>query len=90
MQTLNVLQNDMNTALNAAGTATFLVFTGVAIIRGGGLPRWLGWVGVVFGALSATGFTGPAGVGLWILIASLTLIVTDRNGDRAQIAGSQS
>ncbi|HUJ66789.1 MAG TPA: hypothetical protein VLX59_14685 [Acidimicrobiales bacterium] len=79
MQTLNVLENDLSVPITAAGTATFLLFTGIVIIRKGGLPRWLGWVAVVLAILSAPGFVGGLPTGLWVLIASITLIVTNRN-----------
>ncbi|MBV9661355.1 MAG: DUF4386 family protein [Acidimicrobiales bacterium] len=75
LQALNLLQQDFNTPANAAGTALFLIPTGLAIVRAGGLPRWLGWVGIVLGIISATGFAGPIGVGLWILAASITTLV---------------
>lgn len=75
LQALNMLQQDFNTPATAVGTALFLIPTGLAIVRAGGLPRWLGWVGIVFGIISATGFAGPVGVGLWILVASVTMLV---------------
>lgn len=78
MQTLNVLGNDLNLPMTAAGTVAFLIFTGIVIIRSGGLPRWLGWVALVLGILSTPGFLGAAPTGLWILIASITVIVTNR------------
>jgi hypothetical protein len=78
MQTLNLLSNDLVLPIAAAGSATFLIVTGLVVVRNGGLPTWLGWVGIVLGVISVTGFTGPAGVGLWVLITSITLIVQGR------------
>jgi hypothetical protein len=78
MQTLNLLSNDFQLPIAAAGAATFLIVTGVVVIRNGGLPRWLGWVAVIFGVISATGFVGPAGVGVWVLLTSITVIVAGR------------
>jgi hypothetical protein len=75
MQTLNLLKNDLNITIAAAGTATFLLATGVAIVRNGGLPRWLGWAALVLGVISATGIVGPIGVGLWVLATSITVLV---------------
>jgi len=76
MQTLNVLQNDLNIALSGAGAAVFLVGTGIALIRSATLPRWLGWVGVVLAAIAiAISPLGGAAAGLWVLIASVTLLV---------------
>jgi hypothetical protein len=75
MQTLNILNNDLSVTIAAAGTAAFLLATGLAIVRNGGLPRWLGWVALVFGVISASGIVGPVGVGLWVLAASITVLV---------------
>lgn len=76
MQTFNVMQNDLNGVLASAGVALFLVGTGIALIRSATLPRWLGWVAIVLavGALALPGVGGPA-AGLWILIASITMLV---------------
>jgi len=76
MQTLNVMQNDFNGVLASAGVALFLVGTGIALIRSATLPRWLGWVAIVLAvpALAFPGLGGPA-AGLWILIASIAMLV---------------
>jgi hypothetical protein len=87
MQTLNLMSNDFQLPIAAAGAATFLIVTGTLVLRNGGLPRWLGWVAVVFGVISVTGFVGPAGIGLWILLTSITLII---QGRREAIPGSSS
>jgi len=44
-------------------------------IRHGGLPKWLGWVGIVIGiaVFTPAGFFGFLAGGLWVLIASLLL-----------------
>lgn len=78
MQTLNLLKSGFDVPITAAGSALFLIVTGLIVIRNGGLPRWLGWVAVVFGVISATGIVGPIGIGLWILLASITVIVSGR------------
>jgi hypothetical protein len=78
MQTLNLLKNDLNIPIAAAGTATFLLVTALVVLRNGGLPRWLGWAGIVLGVISATGIVGPAGVGLWVLLTSITLLLQGR------------
>jgi hypothetical protein len=85
LQALNLLKQDLNTAMTAAGTALFLILTGLAIVRSGGLPRWLGWVGIVFGVISGTGVVGPIAIGLWILIASITMLV---QGDARSIGAT--
>jgi hypothetical protein len=73
LQTLNVLQNDVNTFMGGVGTAVFLVANGIAVIRNGPLPTWLGWIGVVLGVLGA--LVGAPAVALWILIASIVIVV---------------
>jgi len=78
MQALNLLNNDFGLPMVAAGAATFLLLTGLVIVRNGGLPVWLGWVAIVFGVISVTGFVGPAGIGLWVLLTSITVIVLGR------------
>jgi Domain of unknown function (DUF4386) len=79
MQMLSVLQTDLANPLTDAGVAVFLFATGIVLIRGGSLPRWLGWVGVVFAVASLTPFqlSLPA-IGLWILIACIVMLVRPR------------
>jgi hypothetical protein len=68
--------NDLATILGGAGAAGFLIATGAAVVRGAPLPRWLGWVGVVLGVDSlALPFAAPGPIGLWTLIACITLLV---------------
>jgi hypothetical protein len=62
------------------GSGAFLIASGLAIIRYGGLPAWLGWVGVVLGVLAVTpiGFVAFPGGALWILVASILLTLQAR------------
>jgi hypothetical protein len=79
MQTLNVIQNDLTAYLSGAGAAIFLAATGVAIVRSGALPKWLGWIGVVFAVIAlALPFLGILGVALWTLITCIVLLVSKR------------
>jgi hypothetical protein len=78
LQTLNVLQNDLHTFLGSVGVAMFLIATGVAVIRNGPLPSWLGWAGVVFGVLGVV--VGAPAAGLWILLASIVIVVRAGQG----------
>ena len=74
-QTLNVLDgNDFIPA--AAGIAVLVFAAGASAIRHGGLPKWLGWVGIVIGVVAFTpaGFFAFLAGGLWVLIASLLLV----------------
>jgi hypothetical protein len=73
-QTLNVLDNgDFIPA--ATGVGVLVLAAGASAVRHGGLPKWLGWVGVVIGiaAFTPAGFFAFLAGGLWILIASIAL-----------------
>ena len=47
-----------------AGLSAVALGTGVAALRGGGLPRWLAWASIVLGVLAVAGPLGEAA--LWI------------------------
>lgn len=74
LQALNALNADLFFPL-AVGNAAFLLGSGVAVLRTGGLPKWLGWLAVVVGVVAATpiGFFAIPALGVWILIASVLL-----------------
>jgi hypothetical protein len=57
----------------AAGTITFMVATGISVVRHGVLPAWLGWVAIVAGAVMFTPafIVAAPVVGLWILYVSV-------------------
>jgi hypothetical protein len=79
MQTLNVMQNDVSNVLVSSGVAIFLVGTGVSLIRSATLPRWLGWLGILLALASLVlPGLGPPAAGLWVLITSIVILVTDR------------
>jgi hypothetical protein len=67
----------------AVGLLTFLIATGLAIVRTGILPRWLGWVAIVFAILIPTpvGDTGIPFIGaaLFVIVISIMLAMRDRN-----------
>jgi hypothetical protein len=79
LQALNVLQNDLNNFMGGAGAAVFLIANGIATIRNGPLPTWVGWVAVVLGVLGAV--VGAPAVALWLLIASI--VILNRSGRAA-------
>jgi hypothetical protein len=73
-QTLNVLDNaDFIPA--ASGVAVLVLAAGASAVRHGGLPKWLGWVGVVVGiaVFTPAGFFAFLAGGLWIVITSIVL-----------------
>jgi hypothetical protein len=74
LQTINVLDN--NDFIPAAGGLGVLVLAaGLSVLRHGGLPRWLGVLGVLFGIVVFTpaGFFGFLACGLWIAVVSVVI-----------------
>jgi hypothetical protein len=55
-QALNVLfKDDLATGLYNAGLATMMLFYGIAMLRGRGMPTWLGWTSVALGLIALAG-----------------------------------
>jgi hypothetical protein len=76
VQMLNVLNIDLIGFIGGPGVAIFLGATGLAIIRYRALPVWLGWAGVVLAVVALViGFFGLVGIALWIIAASIVLLV---------------
>ncbi len=63
------------------GVLMFLWATGLAVIRTGALPKWLGWVMVVLGVLALTpiGFVAAIGAAVLVLVISILLSVRARS-----------
>jgi hypothetical protein len=79
IQTLSVLQNDLSTFMGGAGVGLFLLASAVVCISSGLIARWVGWVGVVLAVVSlALPFFSPPAAGLWVLIASIVILVKGR------------
>jgi hypothetical protein len=74
IQTLSILSTDFF-LLVAGGTGLFMIATGVAVVRFGALPTWMGYVAVIVGiaAVTPAGFFAFLVTGIWILIASVLL-----------------
>ena len=66
----------------AMGVITFLFAAGLAIVRTGALPKWLGWVAIVLAVLGFTplGFAAFLGGAVWILVVSIMLTLRARAG----------
>jgi hypothetical protein len=73
-QALNVLSNDLFLPF-LIGASTFSFGNGVAILRSGALPKWLGWVLIPVGIVSVTpiGFVGFLVILAWSMIVSVLL-----------------
>lgn len=71
-QTLNVLANDV-VITTAVGAFAFGLVAGLAILRGVGLPRSLGWISIVLGVLWVTPLEAVGFFGLvaWVVVTSL-------------------
>jgi hypothetical protein len=83
-QALNALSNNA-VATNTAGMIVFGITAGLAILGGGRLPRWLGWVAIAMGIVVVTPAEGFSFIALvvWMVIVSVLLL---RRSNRA-IAG---
>lgn len=62
------------------GVLMFLWATGIAVIRHGVLPRWLGWVMLALGVVGATpiGFVAALGAAIVVLVISVLLALRAR------------
>ena len=79
-QVLNVLDNSDFIPM-AAGVGMLVLASGLSAVRHGGVPRWLGWIGVVIGVLTFTpaGFFAFLASGIWIAVASILLTLARRS-----------
>jgi hypothetical protein len=88
-QTLNVLDgNDFIPA--AAGLGVLVLAAGLSTVRHGGLPKWLGWAGIVIGILVFTpaGFFAFLASGVWIALASILLTQARRGAPATSTPGT--
>ena len=70
------------------GLGTMAIAAGISAVRHGGLPTWLGWAGIVAGALFFTPgfFIALILVPLWILVVSIMGIMGSRSSGEAPAA----
>jgi hypothetical protein len=64
----------------AAGTLLIALSSGLAIVRTGVLPKWLGWIALLLALVTPTplGFAGFIGTGLWIAVTGVLLTMRGR------------
>ena len=64
----------------AVGLVVFLLSSGIAMVRYGVLPKWLGWIAIVLGIVGLTplGFFAFLAGGLWIAVVSVMLALRER------------
>jgi uncharacterized membrane protein YhaH (DUF805 family) len=69
----------------ALGVSLFFLGIGLAVVRYGGLPKWLGWVAVALGAIALTpvGFVALMAGGLWTIGVGVLLALRGRRAGRA-------
>ena len=65
----------------ALGVLAFLWGTGIAVIRSGVLPKWLGWVMILLGIVGATpiGFVSAIASALLVLVLSILFTLRERS-----------
>jgi hypothetical protein len=86
LQTLNIFSQDVN-SFGGATTALMMGATSLAMLRSKALPSWLAYVGLVFAAASfAIPFLGLPGVGLWVLLTTVAILVASRRPPTGQRA----
>ncbi len=71
----------------AMGMVVFILSSGIAIVRYGTLPKWLGWVAILLAVVGITpaGFIAFLAGGLWIAIVSVMLALRARHTDSASL-----
>jgi hypothetical protein len=82
-QALNVLANELFLPV-IAGAFVFAVCSGLAILRGASLPKWLGWVAIVLGIaaiIPPASFPALIGFVLWSIVVSVLMYM--RSGEPA-------
>ena len=77
-QALSVLDNNLF-VLPLIGAGTFGVVAGLAVLRAGTLPGWLGWTAVVIGVATFTpvSWIGLLAMVIWTIVVSVLLLVRD-------------
>jgi len=87
-QALNVLDNQLFLPV-FVGAIVFGVGTGLAVVRSGLLPAWLGWAILIFGIAAGTPafFIGIIGLAIWTLVVSV--LIYQRTGTAAAGAAAE-
>jgi len=73
------------------GVLVFNWSVGLAVLKSGALPKWMGWAAIVFGVIGLAGpigFFGAIGAGLWIIVASIMLSMRAGRGAPAEPAAA--
>ena len=78
-QGLNALSNNA-VATNTAGMIVFGIAAGLAILRSGRLPRWLGWVAIAMAVVVVTPAEGFAFLALVVWMVIVSILIWMRGG----------
>jgi hypothetical protein len=70
------------------GVLAFLWATGIAVLQGAALPRWLGWAMIVLGVVGVTPIGFVSAIGAAILVLVLSIMLTRRARSEAAPAES--
>jgi hypothetical protein len=73
-QVLNLLSNEIGLVMLVAGGFVLTVASGLAILRGAPLPRWLGWAGIAIAILALIlpiAFIALLALLIWIVVVSI-------------------
>lgn len=64
----------------ALGIVIYLLAAGLAAVRSGAIPAWLGWIAIALAVIGVTpiGFVAFMGAALWTLIVSVLLSIRGR------------
>jgi hypothetical protein len=75
-QALNALNNDFFVPLTA-GVCVFMIANGLAAVRWGFLPAWLGWIAILIGIVAVTpvGFFAFLATIVWIIVVSVVMFL---------------
>jgi hypothetical protein len=76
-QALNLVQNNLPGFAVNAGAGVLLIASGIAIVRGGSLPAWTGWLALGLAVVTFIPIpsVGAPVAGIWTLIVSIVLFV---------------
>jgi hypothetical protein len=76
LQVLNNLNMDLGNTITGAGLAIFLVATAVLILRHRVLPTWMAYWGILAAVAGLViGFFGTIGFGIWLIAASVVILM---------------
>jgi hypothetical protein len=76
LQTLNIFSQDVD-GIAGGATALLIGATSLAMLRSRAIPSWFAYIGFVLAVASfAIPMLGLPAVGLWILVASIVVLVT--------------